>query len=347
MFGDLKMGEDFYKIALAAAKEGPQAFEKIFNQTSRDDNVRHSINNEHLIEAIIITCSDENLPLLLDTLVKNGVDLQLENRSGQTPLSLACCYLKKNAVEYLLQHNPNFNVSNPPICSVLGYRGSEDNSSKICEIIEILLDNSADINATNSENASALYYATSFKYLDVMKFLVSKGACLYSTETYELYDPILVVAYRNYMSVKRFNLNKDYEVLNKECFDFILHTAFEQIKNRALGHDNELQCIKEAIEQLCGKFQDSYNECDNNSLSKILVPDPIKFAKEIRLSKVTAFGMGSLSRSPLFNFFKSDGEGDLIRHIFSFVADSHSDKKGSLKRKLDSVNDVGPQNNFR
>jgi ankyrin repeat protein len=188
-----------------------------------------------------------------------------------------------------------------------------------------LLRNGADINVTNSKNASALYYATSYKYLDVMKFLVSKGANLFSSNSYQLHMSILGRAYLDYMSVKRFNKNKDYEALNKACFDFILETGIKQIKESALCQDDELQFIDEAIKKLCGKFQDSYNGCDNNSLSKILVEKikPIDTAKELRSNKFKAFCMGAKSHSPIFNFFQNDGNRDLTKKIFSFIYDFH------------------------
>lgn len=47
-------------------------------------------------------------------LIKNGIDLEIKNKNGDTALLLNCqiCWTRQNIIKYLIKHNANVNVKN-------------------------------------------------------------------------------------------------------------------------------------------------------------------------------------------------------------------------------------------
>jgi len=134
---------------------------------------------------------------MVEQLLKEGGDVNTEDRWGYTLLYSAASNGKKDVVEILLAHGANIRNRNSrqdpfyealreghkDIASLLIMKGADLNSTLRIAIVygradiaEFLIANGADVNAKNNNGDTALNYAITNNKLDIAKYLIAHGA---------------------------------------------------------------------------------------------------------------------------------------------------------------------------
>ncbi|KAF8538791.1 putative ankyrin repeat protein, partial [Trichophaea hybrida] len=110
-----------------------------------------------------------NKPEVVDVLLKHGVNIHSQNRTGFTPLDMATRNGRDRITELLIKKGANVNQSSPRSDSPLHFAVM----FKHMTTITLLLDNKADVNATNGDQATPLHLAQD---KDFAQILVKRGA---------------------------------------------------------------------------------------------------------------------------------------------------------------------------
>ncbi|CAF4647468.1 unnamed protein product, partial [Rotaria magnacalcarata] len=97
-----------------------------------------------------------------------SIDIKVQDKDGQTPLSHACAQGLTDVVAELVRHHAYVNTvdkNGDPVLFFAVKGGKEDS-------VAILLENHADINAVGAENKTAIWWAVERGRLDVVKYLL-------------------------------------------------------------------------------------------------------------------------------------------------------------------------------
>jgi ankyrin repeat protein len=147
----------------------------------------------------------ENSKSIINKLVELGLDVDIKDPNGDTPLMISANYNCPKNLKTLLELKANHSIYNNSLNSALHFScsGNYFESTKILienkadvnadngnkktpfinavyaqadiELIEYLLKNNADINYGNG-NGTPLMYAIAYKNLTLVKYLLSRGA---------------------------------------------------------------------------------------------------------------------------------------------------------------------------
>mgnify|MGYP002639819312 CR=1 FL=1 len=130
---------------------------------------------------LMVACSIEGTYEIIELLISKGADVNIkETQGGRTPLMLAS-HNSKKAVEILLEKGAEVNVIGTDgmtafIQSIFGILSG----SVTTEVCDLLLEKGADVNSQlagpDAIGWTALMFATSNEKLDLVKYLISKGA---------------------------------------------------------------------------------------------------------------------------------------------------------------------------
>ncbi|CAF3900552.1 unnamed protein product [Rotaria sp. Silwood2] len=104
----------------------------------------------------------------LRLLQNQTIDIKVQDKDGQTPLSHACAQGLTDVVAELVRHHAYVNTvdrNGDPVLFFAVKGGKED-------CVAILLDNHADINAIGADNKTAIWWAVERGRLDVVKYLL-------------------------------------------------------------------------------------------------------------------------------------------------------------------------------
>ena len=128
---------------------------------------------------------------IVKLLVKNGADVNKENKDGNTPLIKACKKENKNIVKLLIEYGADVNKENKNIVKLLIEYGADVNKENkdgntpliySCnhyykDIAELLIENGADVNKENKDGDTPLIKACEKKYNgNIVKLLIENGA---------------------------------------------------------------------------------------------------------------------------------------------------------------------------
>jgi ankyrin repeat protein len=178
--------------------------------------------------------------------VENGCDINLKNKSGFTPLHIACENGNKPIVSYLLQKNANMYIEDNneriPIfiaivnkhCHIVKsflenrYNINYLSSNEITcthvsiyscnfNIAELLIKNNADINLFDSEGLNMLHVAIIFNNIEIVKLLVDNGININAQTTDDFQTPLhlSIRGKRNNITEYLLTKNPDLEIKNK------------------------------------------------------------------------------------------------------------------------------------
>lgn len=337
------MQNHFLVSALSAAKKSPELFAAEFDRKDADANVKQFGDvGDPLIHLLLMQLPDADLPNILSILIEHHVDLESRGTSGYKPLAVAACFLKKDAVNFLLGHQVEVNDSkNPALYSVMLFcRGDRD--ALRLDIVKSLVESGANINIQDEFSLFPLIKAAENRQLEVIHYLVSHGANLFLSYTYaggEENKTALGQAYSEYISAREiFNEEAEFTINAKKCLDFLLKAVSDYLYQQGKlfkGDDAELETfLNKYIEDLIGNFVNvAYGDKANSTtfrkvlMEKVLNPVLIRVKEE--REQLHAFWMGSrLStkqqvkkdvQAPIYRFFQKTNGLDLVPKIFSYL----------------------------
>ncbi|HEV2600742.1 MAG TPA: ankyrin repeat domain-containing protein [Candidatus Babeliales bacterium] len=178
--------------------------------TQESSTVEQSMKNlttpNNLLQAVRVPNAIE----IVTKMLKNGANINMYNRRGETPLMHAAQYGNVGIVSFLLQHGANIKAIETDDKNVLFYainnkdlnvlqflidEGVPVDSRDILErtplilacrngrlkAAQLLIDNKADVNALDSKKESALMLAVTHEHLDVVQLLLKANVNIYAT----------------------------------------------------------------------------------------------------------------------------------------------------------------------
>jgi ankyrin repeat protein len=326
------MQNRFLTSALAAAKQGPEAFAAEFKKNGANANVLlYDDCGDPLIHCVIKDkdIPDANLPAILVILVQHQVNLSSRDTLNKMPLATAAAYQKKNAVNFLIEHKAEINdAKDPALCKVM-YMGK--NETLRLDIVKTLVQHGANINIQDKCGYSPLMGAIINSRLEIIEYLLSQGADLFL----KLVDgphveTALALAYSQYVSAsKYFKENHQFTIHLKNCLNLLIEAAIISIYRQVAtftGSKNELEeCLNKHISDLAENYRSKlYSEESNSTnLKKLLIQQvlaPVLARIKAEREQLHAFQMGSRDpHSHMYRFFKQTNGRDLVPMIFSYV----------------------------
>lgn len=138
---------------------------KLLLEIGADVNLKDGDGNTPLFYVL----DDINLDAA-ELLLKNGADVNIQGRIGQTPLFIA---RSKDAVNLLIQYKVSVNARE--------FRNSRTRLFSLTqqgelELVEVLVENGADINIQDRIGQTPLFNAAYYKRTNVVKFILKHGA---------------------------------------------------------------------------------------------------------------------------------------------------------------------------
>jgi len=99
---------------------------------------------------------------------------KIEDKDGNgfTPLIIAAYYSYTPILKYLLENGANVDATDKIGWTALMYSTSYDS----IDDVKLLIDHKASLNIKNNKGHTALYYAENYKYERIVKLLKEKGA---------------------------------------------------------------------------------------------------------------------------------------------------------------------------
>ena len=142
-----------------------------------EDLIFHKVDvntvNDENISALIIAAGAGELDLV-ELLVSAGADVNLREISNNTALSWAIFQTQEEVVRYLLQNGASESISymNAYGMKCIHLATVKNNTS----ILQMLLDNGANISDVNKEGKTALHFAAEIRNMEgIAEFLIEKG----------------------------------------------------------------------------------------------------------------------------------------------------------------------------
>ncbi|XP_065647735.1 ankyrin repeat and EF-hand domain-containing protein 1 isoform X3 [Hydra vulgaris] len=122
-------------------------------------------------KSVLMYACQDGLQESVEILLEAGIDVNKQNKVGETALHIACFYGFKECVRLLIKYGANLGIPNANgeravhKAAVGGYLG----------ILQVLSAHNADMNVTTIENETPLHYAASYGHQTVCKYLVQRG----------------------------------------------------------------------------------------------------------------------------------------------------------------------------
>ena len=119
---------------------------------------------------------------LLSCLIKNGVNVNARANDNRTPLMIASENNHLNAVIFLTDHGANIDLQDREGYSSLHYAAG--NISDLCDVLDFLITNGADVNAFTNDKFTPLIIASNCNNLNVVNSLIKHGANIHLVDRY-------------------------------------------------------------------------------------------------------------------------------------------------------------------
>ena len=119
---------------------------------------------------------------LLSCLIKNGANVNAQANDNRTPLMIASEYNHVNSVIFLTDHGANIDLQDREGYSSLHYAAG--NISDLCDVLDFLITNGADVNAFTNDKFTPLIIASNCNNLNVVNSLIKHGANIHLVDRY-------------------------------------------------------------------------------------------------------------------------------------------------------------------
>ena len=156
---------DLTPLFLAVAAENGLQSIKLMIEHSADVETKTK-NGMTLLHAAVDQSRFDIVQYLVETA---GANIETRDNNGQTPLFYAVLLADKRTTTYLIQKGANVNASDNNQCRPIHLTSN-------IEVLKLLIENKADINAKDSSGQTALIIAAKFGNLPVAVLLVENGA---------------------------------------------------------------------------------------------------------------------------------------------------------------------------
>ncbi len=158
----------------ATNKDGRTALSSAINNSGASIEIVELLLKNHInpnVDDILhIACYEQNLAMV-ELLIQYGADVNATDKDGKTALfsAIFADNANKKTVELLLKNNANPNVDN-----ILHHACYEQNFA----LVKLLVENGADVNATDKDNETALYNAIIADNANkkIIRYLIANGA---------------------------------------------------------------------------------------------------------------------------------------------------------------------------
>ena len=244
--------------------------------------VRLGLNNEYLFRS---SGTKNHLGVL--TMLKGGIDPNIKNEKGNTPLIISASLGDLPSVKTLLAYRADLNAANNDGNTPLIYAARYNHPKIVRELLRPqTMQAPVDLNYQNKNGETALYWAASKGYTDIVKRLLAAGA----DPTVAAKDGLVPyrVAQKNGRTQVLEWFNKDFVTLHNEVVKEDKAAMIAQAK--AEGRDvSELEQEEELREQPI-EDNDIFTAAANNN--KVLAE------KVIAQNKAVVFNKNSAGQTP-------------------------------------------------
>ena len=119
---------------------------------------------------------------MLSCLIKNGANVNAQANDNRTPLMIASENNHVNSVIFLTDHGANIDLQDREGYSSLHYAAG--NISDLCDVLDFLITNGADVNAFTNDKFTPLIIASNCNNLNVVNSLIKHGANIHLVDRY-------------------------------------------------------------------------------------------------------------------------------------------------------------------
>ena len=119
---------------------------------------------------------------LLSCLIKNGANVNARANDNRTPLMIASENNHLNAVIFLTDHGANSDLQDREGYSSVHYAAG--NLSDLCDVLDFLITNGADVNAFTNDKFTPLIIASNCNNLNLVNSLIKHGANIHLVDRY-------------------------------------------------------------------------------------------------------------------------------------------------------------------
>jgi len=137
-------------------------------QSGIDVNVKNDLG----VSPIYFAATKNNIEAI-DALIKHGADIHFKLESGESPLHFACEYGLASAIR-LIEAGADMEAQN--LEGITPFLAACQSGS--CKLIDELINLGADLEHKNNEGLGALFYAVGSNNPDAIKLLLKRGLCI-------------------------------------------------------------------------------------------------------------------------------------------------------------------------
>lgn len=152
-------------LHIAAKVKHSGAIINLLVEKGIDVNILDKCGNTPLLDSVLYGCP-ENLKLLIQL----GGDIEKENFENDSPLSIACSDEYFDCVQLLIKHGAKINKVSPPSLTGSTPLRSAIYYAEDLDLVKYLVENGADINLNNPIMA-----AISVENIEILEYLIENG----------------------------------------------------------------------------------------------------------------------------------------------------------------------------
>jgi ankyrin repeat protein len=194
-----------------------------------------NLKDKNGIVQLLNAISKNNLGIV-ESLIKDGIDINLANKDGFTPLVLAAYINRLEIVESLIKAGFDLNKANEAGYTPLSYAIKNNN----LEIVNALINAGVDFNkAITKTNASPLVLAAYINSLEIVESLIKAGADVNKADK-DGYTPLLNAIFKNNLKIVNalINAGADVNKVSKYGLSLLIY---------AIGKKSKLEIIQALI----------------------------------------------------------------------------------------------------
>ncbi len=186
---------------------------------------------------------------IVELLLKNGANINLRNRDGETPLTIAVTKNSMELVKFLLENDADINLRNRDGETPLTIAAAKN----FMEIVKFLLENDAKINLRNRDGDTPLSIAVTKNSMELVKFPLENDAYIDFLRNRNGETPLNIAVMNNHIEITRLLIEKMYEIEEEKEIRLFEEITVKGCKtclfDLAKGHDGIIKIFDEIRNQ--------------------------------------------------------------------------------------------------